>query len=178
MRPLLIIIMTLSVVCSSTQTKQFKIFKTTEYINGNFYRKTRDTLKVASEKIDIYFFKRHFDSPYYLPEKFIDKRYRNQKISVWADPKHKKDYQRNWENSYTFDSLGRVTKYAYSGCMVCSSFPYIYTVTYNSDGQVERIFNTTNERDSFTFFYNDKGNIIKFEKYLFDKLETVIVLIN
>ncbi len=176
MRPLLIAILTVFSLASSAQTETSKIFKKTEYINGNFYRQTADTIKVADQQIDIYFFKRHFFSPYYLPEKFTDQQHKNKKISVWRDPKGKKDYQQNWENTYTYDSLGRVINYTYSGCFVCSNLPFSYTVSYNSAGQVERIFNTTNLKDGFKFYYNKKGDVIKFEKYLLDKLETVVEL--
>jgi hypothetical protein len=97
---------------------------------------------------------------------------------VWRDSKGKKDYQKNWENTYTYDSLGRVTSYTYSGCFVCSNLPYNYTVTYNSAGQVDRIFSTNNLKDGFKFSYNKKGDVIRLEKYLLNKLETVIELAN
>lgn len=178
MRPFLIAIVTFFSFASSAQSGRAKVFHKTEYINGSFYRQTSDTIKVANEPIDIYFFKRHFFSPYYLPEKFIDQQHKNKTISAWRDPKGKKDYQQNWENTYTYDSLGRVTNYTYSGCFICSNLPYSYTVTYNSIGQVHRIFNTTNIKDGFKFYYNKKGDVVKLEKYLLDKLETVIELIN
>ena len=149
-----------------------------EYINGNFYRQLYDTIKIVNEQIDIYFLKRHFYSPYYLPDKFIDRQKRSQKISVWRDQKGKKDFQQNWENIYTYDSLGRVINYSYSGCVICSNVPYNYRVTYNSKGQVAHIADLKNLIDSFKFFYDNKGEIMKFEKYLEDKLEIEIMLVN
>ena len=178
MRPLIILITTIFSLGSSAQTGQVNVFYKTEYINGNFYRQTSDTISATNEPIDIYFFNRHFFSPYYLPEKFIDQRHKNKKISVWRDPKGKKDYQRNWENTYTYDSLGRVTNYTYSGCFICSNFPYNYTVTYNLVGQVDHIFDTSNSKDGFKFYYDNNGTVVKFEKYSGDKLETVIKLLN
>jgi hypothetical protein len=163
---------------SSGQKSQVKFFYKTEYVNGKFFRQTRDTIEVTNELVDIYFFKRHFFSPYYLPEKFIDQQYKNKKISVWRDPKGKKDYQQNWENTYTYDSLGRVTSYTYSGCFICSNLPYNYAVTYNSCGQVESIVGIDNLKDGFKFYYDTKGRIKKFEKYLGDKLETEIILVD
>ena len=178
MRAFLIVILTVFSLASSAQTGRTRLFHKTEYINGNFYRQTSDTIKTANEPIDIYFFKRHFFSPYYLPEKFIDQQYKNKRISVWRDPKGKKDYQQNWENTNTYDSLGRVTNYTYSGCFICSNLPYSYTVTYNLVGQVDRIFSTNNIKDGFKFYYDKKGDIVKLERYLLDKLETVIELAN
>jgi hypothetical protein len=178
MRPFLIAIVTFFSLASSAQTGQVKVFHKTEYINGNFYRQTNDTIKAANEQLDIYFFKRHFFSPYYLPKKFVNQQYKNKKVSVWQNPNGKKDYRRNWEDTYTYDSIGRVTNYTYSGCFICSSLSYSYTVTYNSLGQVERIFNTMNMKDAFKLFYNSKGDIVKLEEYLFDKVETKIELAN
>jgi hypothetical protein len=177
MRQPFIAILTFICFSFSGQIGQTKIFKTIEYINGNFYQLSFDTIKVSNEKIDIYFLNRHFFSPYYLPEKFIDKRYRNQKISIWADLKGKKDYKINYENTYVYDSLGRVTSFSYSGCFVCSSFPFSYKVSYNSEGQVEQILNSTNVKDRYNFYYSSKGDIVKFEKFLADQLETIIALV-
>jgi hypothetical protein len=160
------------------QTESLKIFKKTEYINGNFYRQTYDTLKLTNLAIDIFFFKKNFYIPYYLPDKFIDEKLNNKKISVWSDPKGKKDYKLNWENTYTYDSTGRLTNYTYSGCFACSAFPYNYKVIYNRKGQVEQLKNTINEKDSFKIYYSNKGDIIKLEKYLMDKLETELSAVN
>jgi len=157
---------------------QSKVFKKTEYINGNFYRELYDTIKSANEKLDIYFFKHHFYLPYYLPDEFSNKRKRNQKIPVWGDPKGKKDYRQNWENIYTYDSFGRMVSYSYSGCFICSNLPYNYNVTYDLNGRVVQISETKNMTDRFKFYYNDKGAVVKFEKYLMDKLEQVIALVN
>ena len=55
MRHLIIAIATFLASSSSAQTGKFKIFKKTEYTNGNFYRQTYDTIKLTQEPIDIYF---------------------------------------------------------------------------------------------------------------------------
>lgn len=178
MRLFLISILTVFCMTSSAQTESVKVFHKTEYINGNFYRQLSDTIKTESENIDIYFLRRHFFSPYNLPEKFTDHQRKNKTISVWHDPNGKKDYQQNWKNTYTYDSFGRVTNYTYSGCFICSNLPYNYTVTYNSIGQVDRIFNTINTKDEYKFYYDNKGDIIKFEEYFGEKLEKVIELVD
>lgn len=169
--------MTLLSFCSYAQTESTKIFKKTEYINGNFYRELFDTINLVNEKIDIYFFKNHFYTPYYLPDKFVDKRYKNQKITIWRDPKGKKNHEKNWENTFIYDSLNRVINFTYSSCIICNSFPYNYTVIYNSNGQVYQIANSINEQDGFKFYYNSKDEVERFEKYLFKKLETLITLV-
>ncbi|OJY89998.1 MAG: hypothetical protein BGP13_23145 [Sphingobacteriales bacterium 40-81] len=178
MRPFIITILTLWTFSSTAQTKLLKIFKKTEYINDNIYRQTYDTLILTNPLIDIFFFKKNFYFPYYLPDKFIDEKYKNKKISVWSDQKGKKDYKLNWEHTYAYDKAGRLTDYTYSGCLVCSAFPYNYKVTYNKQGQVEQLKNTINEKDCFKIYYSDKGYIIKLEKYSMDKLETEILVVN
>lgn len=178
MRPFIITILTLWTFSSTAQTKLLKIFKKTEYINDNIYRQTYDTLILTNPLIDIFFFKKNFCFPYYLPDKFIDEKYKNKKISVWSDQKGKKDYKLNWEHTYAYDKAGRLTDYTYSGSLVCSAFPYNYKVTYNKQGQVEQLKNTINENDCFKIYYSDKGYIIKLEKYSMDKLETEILVVN
>lgn len=170
----LIVIMTILSIDSYAQSPGFRVFRVTQYINGDFYRQTNDTLKLTSEPIDIYVFSRHFYYPYYLPEKFIDKQKRNRTVSIWRDPKGKKNFQENWEKTYTYDSLGRVITYTYSGCVICSNLPYSYTVDYTSVGQVERIVNSLSSEDSYRFYYDKNGNIVKLEKYVLDRLEEVV----
>ncbi len=58
-----------------------RVFRRTDYINGDLFRQTNDTLSTTNEPLDIYFLKRHFRLPYYLPGQLIDethkiKRYR------------------------------------------------------------------------------------------------------
>ena len=178
MRPLLISILTFFSFSCLGQNGQVRIFKKTEYINGNFYRQLFDTITTNNKTLDVYFFNKNFYLPYYLPTTFIDKQHRNQNISIWRDPKAKKDYKQNWENTYTYDSLGHVTRYTYSGCFICSNMPYNYTVTYNSKEQVEQLINTIGTKDSFKFYYNAQGDIIKFEKYSSNMLEEEITLLN
>jgi len=163
-------------ICSLfVNIEQNKVFRTTEYINGSLYRHVYDTIAVNT-KIDIHFFKQNFYIPYHLPKKFIDVRCRNKKVSVWRDPKGKKDHQENWENTYTYDNLGRITSYAYSSCFICSSLPYDYRVMYNTNNQVESIA-SKNLGDSFRFYYDYEGGLFKLEKYLFGNLETEISLV-
>ncbi len=175
MPPLIIAIARFLAFSSSAQTEKSKVFKKIEYINGNFYRQTYDTIKLTEEPIDIYFFRKHFNFPYYLPDRFIDKSLRNRIISVWRDLNGKKDYQKNRENTYTYDSIGRVTNYTYSGCFVCSNLPYNYRVIYNKKGKIEQINNTINSKENFKFYYDNKDDIVKLEKYLLDKLETEVI---
>ncbi|KAA2239834.1 hypothetical protein F0L74_26985 [Chitinophaga agrisoli] len=175
MQPYIITLLTILTFSCYAQTGEVKTFKKKTYINGNLYQQTSGAIKIENEPIDVYFFQRHFSSPAHLPKKFTDKQYSGQTISFWSNPNGKKDFQSNWTNTYSYDSLGRVINYAYSACVACSSVPYNYSVTYNAKGQVTLIADKS--KDRFRFYYNDKGDIIKFEKYLLDKLETEITFV-
>ena len=165
-------------VRSYGQTKTYRVFKETEYVNGSFYRALYDTIKkVENKRIDIYFLKDVFYSPYYLPAKFLDTNFRSKTVSIWRFPERKKDLHSNWENTYVYDSLGRVTNYGYSGCFICSQIPYRYVVSYDSSGRVVEIKEIFNGMENYRFHYSDDGDIIQFDKYLVGKLETRIILI-
>ena len=178
MKQLLIIVATLFFNHSYAQVEVKRIFHKATYINGSIYNELDDTIKINNEKIDIYFFKDHFYSPYNLPYKFVDKKHKNRIISVWAYKKTRKNFAINYENTYKYDNLGRVINYTYSGCLVCSNLPYSYNVTYNSIGQVESIKEATNGGYSYKFYYDQNDNITKFEHFLFSNLLTKIILQN
>lgn len=176
MKSNLLAIFTVIFFSGPVRAQQINIFKSVEFVSGQFYRQTFDTVKILHKPINIYFFRHHFYSPYYLPEKFINKQYKNRKVSIWAYPPGKKNNQGNWENTYTFDSLGRVVNYTYSSCVICSSLPYNYDVVYNLKGQVTKIF-SSHKMDSFKFYYDRRGNVVKYEKFMQGELERVITLL-
>ncbi len=172
MRQFVILILTLFFVSSYGQTKPI-IFKTTDFINGSFYRDVYDTIHMKNEKIDIYFLNAIFLEPRHLPPNLIDKKYKNETIKIWNDNEH-----RLWINTYTYDSLSRITDFTYSSCTICSSMAYEYKVIYNSAGQVEKIYNIGVMKDKYKFYYNNKGNIQRLEKYNFDDLNLRISLVD
>jgi hypothetical protein len=138
MRPIFIIALFTLSVRAYAQTEQ-KVYKLTEYINGGLYRELYDTAKSHTGIADIYFFKEHFNIPYDLPDKFINKPYKNKTITVWTKSKSRKDHKADWKNAYKYDRLGRLTNYAYSSCFICNSLPYEYEVIYNLKGQIQQI---------------------------------------
>jgi hypothetical protein len=176
MRSIIITILTILISNCYAQTGRGRVFKRTEYTNGIVYRQTIVGVNVENTPVDIYFLSKYFYSPYYLPEKFTDERYIGQIISSWSEPDSEENFQRNQKYTCTYDSIGRVINYTYSSCILCSNMPYNYSVTYNSKGQVALIVNGAGI-SRFKFSYNKKGDIIKFEKYSLDDLETEIALV-
>ena len=180
MRVLFITTLLVSSIPVFSQTEKTYVFKRTEY--KNFYSpppvEKFDTITSSSIRIDINFYRSHFNNPYYLPRELVNEKYKNQTISIWQNPNGKKNYKENWEDTYTYDSLGRITNYAYSGCYICSSFPYNYSVTYNAKGQISQIHNTINSKKMFKFYYNENNDIVKLEIFWFDELTDKIELLN
>jgi len=180
MRVLFITTLLVSSIPVFSQTEKTYVFKRTEY--KNFYSSPPvekfDTITSSSIRIDINFYRSHFNNPYYLPRELVNEKYKNQTISIWQNPNGKKNYKENWEDTYTYDSLGRITNYAYSGCYICSSFPYNYSVTYNAKGQISQIHNTINSKKMFKFYYNENNDIVKLEIFWFDELTDKIELLN
>ncbi|MCF6407112.1 hypothetical protein L3C95_29725 [Chitinophaga filiformis] len=147
-----------------------------KYIKGVLYQQTKGNIEAENEQIDIYFLKRHFEVIYYLPEKLTDKKFSGQTISLWENPNDKKEFTSNRTYTYTYDSLGRMINFAYSSCIVCATLPYNYTIVYNSKSQVEVIRHENKAEDRYKFYYNKKGDIIKFEEYAGDKIAMEITL--
>lgn len=180
MRVLLITILILSFNTAFSQTEKKYVFKSTAY--KNLYSpppvEKIDTITSSSVPIDIAFYRRYFNNPYYLPGEFVNEKYKNQTISIWRDPNGKKDFKENWENTYSYDSLGRITNYRFSGCFICSNLAYNYAVTYNEKGQVSQIHNTINDKQLFKFYYNENNDIVKLEMYWFDELTDKIELLH
>ena len=173
----IVILIIISIGCLG-QTNQLRVFETTEYMKGSPFMQKFDTVKAENRLIDIYFFKNHFHIPYYLPETLIDKQYKNQTISKWRDSTSEKDLKQNWENKYTYDNFGRIIKFTYSGCIICSNLPYNYNVTYNLKGQIEQITETLYSNESFRLHYNDRGGLVKIEQYSLTTLVKQSTLLN
>ncbi|WP_299213631.1 hypothetical protein [uncultured Aquimarina sp.] len=156
MKVLFIFVFITSIVFGQTNTREFEIRTD---ISGIEYRKQIKSVELGTEKMDIKFMREHFYIPYYIPMEFVNKKYSNETIVIWNNENGKKDYTENWTNSYTYDTLSRITEYSYSGCISCSSMPYNYKVTYNLKGQVVELKNTIAEKESFEFKYDENGNI-------------------
>ncbi len=161
--------------CDHARTR---VYKRTEYVHGIYYRDKLDSIFDVNTKVDIFYLKERFDLSYKLPYKIVDKSKRNQKESNWQAPNGKKDYQENWENTYTYDSLGRLINFSYSGCFICSSFPYDFDVIYNPEGQITEIRALTNGNTSFRFYYNQTGDIVRYEEYWSDELMDLVELLD
>jgi hypothetical protein len=152
-------------------------FKIIEYVVGTFYSKkvqTVDTIGLGAKKIDLFFFKKYFDSPYYLPKKFVDLTHKNFKMVV---PYGEQNADYKGQKTFTYDSLSRIVKYTNSSCVICSFMPYTYDVSYNSGGEVKTISSEDNLSDSYNIFYDHDGNIWRIDCLLLNKLEKQIIRI-
>ena len=176
----LISIILLSFSCK--ERKDNRLFKTTYFDSeGLEYKTVIDTIPFC-DTLDLTFYSKHFYKPYYYPEKFIDKRYKDETIVVWADSTKERKFYSNWTITYRYDSLSRVIEYAYSGCFICNQIPYTYIISYNKKNRPVRMENRPtlgkpNENlkskpstEEFVFLYDENDNIIRIQEYLFGKL--------
>ncbi|ACU63753.1 hypothetical protein [Chitinophaga pinensis] len=179
MRTFLIIILTIWTSGCHAQTRKPQAFKKTtySYIYSELYQQTTDTIATEEEPIDIYFFCDHLKLPYRLPKKLTDKQYAGKTISD-NNPHAGSNVQSNWSNTYSYDSIGRLTNFSYSSCIACSSFPFSYAITYNGKGQIASIVNKLGLKERFEFQYNVAGDIIKLAKYSSELLEIEITSIH
>ncbi|WP_295668208.1 hypothetical protein [uncultured Mucilaginibacter sp.] len=153
-------------------------FKIVEYINGNLYRKrieAIDTVGLMGKTIDLYFYRKHFYIPYYLPDQFVDRRYKNETI-IKSDSNASAVIKKII--SFTYDSLSRIVSYSNSGCIICNYLPYSYHFSYNQAGKIKRITSIINTKEKFKIYYDKKGNIQRLDYLMFDKLDTQIIRIN
>jgi len=154
------------------------------------------TIKKKEAKLNIYFYKKHFALFYGLPKDLIKRRYRNKSYTKWA-LKREKNFQTNWTETFTYDSLGRLTVYRYSGCKICSSFPGGFKLVYNENDYVikyQSFHIVSNKKanenwvrsdslwfddvySTVTLTYDDKRNIIKLEEFERNSLSKLIEIL-
>jgi hypothetical protein len=113
------------------------------------------------------FYQKNFEILYHCPKKLIDDQFKSETIEIWNDPSKAKEFNSNWTHTYIYDSLSRVTEYSYSGCLICSTFPYRTRITYNDQNrpinlQVTPLFGKKELAiTEYVLSYDAKGNLIQ-----------------
>ncbi len=161
--------------CSFGQVRDIDLI-TIEYDEtGKISRESVKHFDSVAERLDLHFVKKHLYVPYNLPDSFENRSFKNDTVVIWHKESAKKDFVENWTNTYIYDSLSRVTSFAFSGCLVCSSLPFTFKVSYNKEGQVIQLEDTSDEnRNVLDVSYNDFGEIEQLKFYRFDKLIRLI----
>lgn len=177
-----------------TQSDSLSFSVSSYYQNNTLHRTDTVSIKNTKKTLDIHFYKEHFYQFYGLPKKLIKGKFKNQEITVWAFEDRPKEYNENWTNSYTYDAQGRLVEYQYSGCMICSQFPWGFTLVYDDDnniieqqtyflsltdtiesGEVKTVFELSKQSTGYTkLTYDSEGNIILLEKYGRNDIEKII----
>ncbi|MFC4632943.1 hypothetical protein ACFO3O_03435 [Dokdonia ponticola] len=161
-------------------------FSVTSYYTGTELYKT-DTISIKNTKktLDVYFYKEHFNQFYGLPKKLVRKKYKNQEIVEWAFNDKPKEFKKNWSHSYTYDAQGKLIEYEYSGCVICSQFPWGFSLVYDENNTIIKqqtyLLSQTvtveqgkpithmkphkQSKNCIQLTYDSEGNVILLEKY-------------
>jgi len=151
-----------------------------------------DTMIINDEfdKIDVHFIGKHMNLPDFMPKKFIDHSYKNEKVTIWYWSKDsivdierkaikervKKDslgrleysekYYRNIASySYYYDSLSRVCYFSFNGCENCSRMNEEYIVIYDSSNRVVKLTEEYFFNETIEFIYDTFGDITEMRYY-------------
>jgi len=133
MKQTILIILTfflLSWLNKSNDTKH--IIKTTyHYTNSIKDTVIYDTISY-SEPLTLDFYKKHYYTPYYYPNNFVNNKFSDTTINMFATKELENNIKTSVIHSYTYDSLSRVTEYNYTDCIVCAQAPHNMTIKYDT----------------------------------------------
>lgn len=174
MRHKILIILFFIAQCSFGQVRDIDLIIIEYDETGEIYKESVKHFDSVAERLDLHFFNKNFIIPYYLPDSFKNENYKSDTLVIWYNENGEKDFVKNWTNTYIYDSLSRVTSFSFSGCLVCSSMPYNYFVSYNDVGQVTRLENTSKNKNVVEILYSDIGEIGELRFYRLDKLIRVV----
>jgi hypothetical protein len=131
---LLITLLTFQFSCAQNNTLNFKI--STNYFDGIPNLTKTKIIENPDSEINVYFFKEHFAQFYGLPNELTNENLKNQEITEWEFKDKPKELLENWTETYTYDSGGKLIEYKYSGCTICSQFPWGYKLIYNQNNDI------------------------------------------
>jgi hypothetical protein len=122
------------------QTNDNNVDFTIKNFDGNGkLLKTKIEKLIVEETLNLEFYRKHFYIPYYFPKRFINKAYKDTTIIVWNDSLKEKDFKTNWTYTTVYDKNSRAVEYIYSGCVICSQFPFIVNVYYDDKNRPIKI---------------------------------------
>jgi hypothetical protein len=126
---------------SQAQNNTLK-FKISSDLKGIYNYEKVDTLSSPKSKLDIYFYKNHFNLFYGVPKSLTQPELKNREIISWANENTPKELKKNWVESFKYDSEGKLIEYKYSGCYICSQLPWGYKLIYNENRELieQRIY--------------------------------------
>ena len=116
-------------------------FKQTYFNSDGQISDIKEKSIIADTILGFEFYSKNFNRPYHFPKYFIDSKYKNETIEIWNEPTKTKDFNSNWNFTYTYDSLSRVTDYNYSGCLICGQLVYRIQISYNNKNRPHTFHN-------------------------------------
>jgi hypothetical protein len=152
-----------------------KIYKVTTYLhNGTLIpaiQDTRlDTLTGGNIKTSpVYFLRQYYG--FYLPDSLENSKYKSQKIVIGKQNNNTSPAK--YPTTYTvYDSLSRVIAFGKTGCMVCEFLPFECKLTYNAEGNIEKVtksdFGPGNDKILYAIYYSPGGDVRQFNIFFPD----------
>lgn len=156
------------------------ICKETVFTPDGQISESKEVALQADSLTDMVFYRKHFYWPNHFPGLFIDKRYKNQLLEIWADTTRPKDINTNWSYTYIYDSLSRVTMYSYSSCLACGQQAFNMIIKYDNLNRpiafsVKHSFDKLlPESEKYLFAYDNYNNIIQVKYFSAGRLDKQI----
>ncbi len=177
MKQLIPFILAFAGSCAQDQkTGNIIVVEESTWVSDIYHNTTRDTIALTSELVDLNFFKTHFSILFRLPDTLTQTQHKSSTRKVWGLQSNKTDFNSNWLDTYIYDDKGRLEYFSYSGCLICSQFPFEYDIHYKLTGEIDRISDSSSNK-IYLFYYEE--NVIKkiefFEKGKLCKTITRII---
>lgn len=181
---LLIALLTFKFSQAQNNSLNFKISSDLDQVPN--YEKIK-TINSPNSKLDIYFYKNNFNFFFGLPKSLIEPKLKNQEIIKWANESAPKELNKNWKESFKYDSEGKLIEYKYSSCVICSQRIWGYKLIYNENKDIteQRIYNL-NQKSEFQeemlqskvkLIYDKNRNLTQVVEYVERGIQKLVKLI-
>jgi hypothetical protein len=144
--------------------------------SGQVIESKPDTFEISSA-LGIDFYTSHFNNQNHTPKHIFDPKYKNRTLVEWQDSTKAKNYQINWNYTFAYDSVSRLTRYAYSACYICAQTPFQITIAYDANNHPTSIkysHSLLSSKDCYLEYclvYDQHGILRQVKKYFFGRME-------
>lgn len=100
-----------------------------------------------------------------IPKSFEKSQMKDTSLTIWKDLSKPKLEGGNYGQTYVYNKDGYLTKYCYTGCVLCASAPYCLQLNYDPNNRLSSLKrgplpdNTSGDVLELKLFYNARGDI-------------------